>query len=181
MRKNHRMARLYQRPPNSQIENRLLGDLRSKINVRGARRMHQFDHHTLHTTAAVTVQVIRNASDPRRPVAGDPSTRTAPHLRRLLLCTGVLFFSQCSALLAHKDRLIELKGTRLVGLPEKFTRAELDLKAGELRIGHRAMTFSPLLKSLFDQPRELVISASWYHDPETLPPYICLHIKPREK
>jgi hypothetical protein len=143
--------------------------------------MHQFDHHALHTTAAVTLQAIRNASDPRRPVAGDPSTRTAPHLRRLLLCTGVLFFSQCSALLAHKDRLIELKGTRLVGLPEKFTRAELDLKAGELRIGHRAMTFSPLLKSLFDQPHELVISASWYHDPETLPPYICLHIKPREK
>ena len=90
-------------------------------------------------------------------------------------------FSRSVAHFAHKDRLIELKGTRLVGLPEKFTPAELDLKAGELRIGHRAMKFSPLLKSLFDQPHELVISASWYHDPKILPPYISLHIKPKEK
>jgi hypothetical protein len=143
--------------------------------------MHRLDNHTRHTTGAVAVQVIRNTVHRRRPVSSDPSARTVPHLQRLLLCTGVLFFSQCGALLAHKDALIQLKGTRLVGLPEKFAPAELDLKAGELRIGHCAMTFSPLLKSLFDQPHELVVSASWYHDPKTLPPYICLHIKPQDK
>jgi len=143
--------------------------------------MQRLDNHARHTTGAVAVQAIENAVHRRRPVAGEPSVRRVPRLLRLLLCTGVLFFSQCGALLAHKDTLIQLKGTRLVGLPEKFTPAELDLKAGELRIGHHAMTFSPLLKSLFDQSHELVISASWYHNPKILPPYISLHIKPREK
>jgi hypothetical protein len=110
-----------------------------------------------------------------------------PHHKRLilgaivLLCAIILFFSQSGAVLAHRDTLIRLEGTQLVGLPEKFAPAELDLKAARLRIGHHVMTFSPFLESLFDQPHELVISASWYHHSKTLPPYILLRIQPREK
>ena len=100
---------------------------------------------------------------------------------RLILCAIILFFSQSGAVLAHKDALIRLKGTELVGLPEKFAPAELDLKAARLRIGHHVMTFSPFLKSLFDQSHELVISASWYHNSKTLPPYIQFSIQPRKK
>jgi hypothetical protein len=104
-----------------------------------------------------------------------------PHHKRLILCAIILFFSQSGAVLAHRDTLIRLKGTQLVGLPEKFTPAELDLKAARLRIGHHAMTLSPFLESLFDQPHELAISASWYHNSETLPPYISLSIQPKKK
>jgi hypothetical protein len=43
------------------------------------------------------------------------------------------------------------------------------------------MKFSPFLKSLFDRPHELIITASWYHNSKTLPPYIRLGIKPRDK
>jgi hypothetical protein len=106
---------------------------------------------------------------------------TRPYRQRLILCVSILLFSRCDSLLAHVDTLIQLKNNRLVGLPEKFTPAELDLTAGRLRIGHHAMTFSPFLKSLFDQPHDLDIAASWYHDPKTLPPYISLRIKPKMK
>jgi hypothetical protein len=43
------------------------------------------------------------------------------------------------------------------------------------------MTFSPFLKSLFEQPHDLHISASWYHEGSTLPPYILLQIQPKKK
>jgi hypothetical protein len=152
--------------------------------------MHPFDHHArpmmeAQAGAPEPHRVIRDPGDRPGSVVGDPSARTVPHLvphlRRLLLFAGVLFFAQSGALQAHVDRLIELKGTRLVGLPENFAPAELDVKAGQLRIGHRAMTFSPFLQGLFDQPHELVIAASWYHDLHTFPPYISLRIKPKGK
>jgi hypothetical protein len=41
--------------------------------------------------------------------------------------------------------------------------------------------FSPLLKSLFDQPYDLRIFASWYHDRKILPPYLLLRIQPKKK
>jgi hypothetical protein len=86
-----------------------------------------------------------------------------------------------SALQAHEDTIIQLKGTNLVGLPKNYAPAELDTNAFRLRIGSHAMTFSPFLKSLFDEPHELRISASWYHERSTLPPYLLLHIQPKKK
>ena len=82
---------------------------------------------------------------------------------------------------AHEDTIIQLKGTNLVGLPKSYAPAELDMKAFRLRIGSHAMTFSPFLKSLFDEPHEIRISASWYHERSTLPPYLLLHIQPKKK
>jgi hypothetical protein len=57
-------------------------------------------------------------------------------VQRLILCAIILFFSPHGALFAHRDALIQLKGTQLVGLPGKFAPAELDLKAARLRIGN---------------------------------------------
>jgi hypothetical protein len=105
--------------------------------------------------------------------------RTRPYRQRLILCVSILFFSRRDSLLAHQETGIQLKGVNLVGLPDRFTPAELDLTAGRLRIGHHAMTFSPFLKSLFDPPHDLTISASWYHNLKTLPPYILLRIHPK--
>ncbi len=85
------------------------------------------------------------------------------------------------ALHADEATIIQLKGSKLVGLPMNYAPAELDMKAFRLRIGGHAMTFSPFLKSLFDAPHELSISASWYHERSTLPPYLVLHIQPLKK
>src|SRR5262249_42472620 len=85
------------------------------------------------------------------------------------------------ALHAHKDTIIQLKGTRLVGLPKHYGPAELDMRAFRLRIGSHAMTSSPFLKSLFDEPQEVSVSAAWYHERSTLHPYLLLHIQPKTK
>src|SRR5215468_8251347 len=86
-----------------------------------------------------------------------------------------------SALPAHEDTIIQLKGTNLVGLPKNYAPAELDMKAFRLRIGSRAMTLSPFLKGLFDEPHNLLICASWYHERSLLPPYLLLRIQPKKK
>ncbi len=98
----------------------------------------------------------------------------------LVLCAVLASFSSGSAL-AHQDRIIEMKGDKLVGLPDKYAPAEINVKEARIRIGDHAMTFSPLLKSLFDQPHELSLSASWYHDRSILPPYLSLTIQPKKK
>jgi hypothetical protein len=97
-----------------------------------------------------------------------------------LLVWICLFLALPSVLYAHKDIIIPLKGTNMVGLPKNYAPAELDMKALRLRIGSHAMTFSPLLKSFFDEPYELRISASWYHERSILPPYLLLHIQPKK-
>jgi hypothetical protein len=45
---------------------------------------------------------------------------------------------------ARKDTTIQLKGTKLIGLPDE--PAEFDVKASRLRVGDREMTFTPYLK-----------------------------------
>jgi hypothetical protein len=103
----------------------------------------------------------------------------APFLQFLVGCVLVLFWS--GSLLAHEDTIIGLENKKLVGLPKEYTPAELDLKNFRIRIKDHAMVFSPLLKSLFDQPYDLRIFASWYHDRKILPPYLLLRIQPKKK
>ncbi|MEA3210223.1 MAG: hypothetical protein QOE70_3280 [Chthoniobacter sp.] len=103
--------------------------------------------------------------------------------------TRLLYFAVCSlvmaalhsALLAHEDTYIEIKGSALVGLPAKYAPAEFDQKAFRLRIGKHAMTLHPFLQSFFDSPHDLRVSASWYHDSHTLPPYLLLRIQPKKR
>ena len=99
---------------------------------------------------------------------------------RALVCLTLSLAWSC-AVHAHEDTLIALKGTKLVGLPDE--PAELDLKSSRLRIGNREMKFTPFLKSFFEQPHDLRISASWYHGQiaPTLPPYILFYIRPKKK
>jgi len=94
-----------------------------------------------------------------------------------LFVTGTLQ----TVVLAHEDTLITLKGTALVGLPAKYAPAEFDEKAFRLRVGGHAITLHPFLQTLFYFPHDLHISASWYHDPKILPPYILLRIQPKTR
>ena len=82
---------------------------------------------------------------------------------------------------AHQDAVIRLEGKDLHGLPKAFAPATFDPEACRLRIATREMTCSPLLGGLFDQPHDLQITASWYHDRRTLPPYLALKIQPKSK
>jgi hypothetical protein len=100
-------------------------------------------------------------------------------LQFLIGCLLILFWS--NSLLAHEDTIIGLDNNRLVGLPKEYTPAELYLKGFRIRIKDHAMTFSPFLKSLFDEPYDLRIFASWYHDRKILPPYLLLRIQPKKR
>jgi hypothetical protein len=84
------------------------------------------------------------------------------------------------SLVAHEDTIIRLEGTQLVGLPQQYQPAELDVRAYRIRIRGQTKEFSPWLKSIFDQPHELRISASWYNY-SILPPYLLLSITPAGK
>ena len=83
----------------------------------------------------------------------------------------------CGSALAHVETAIRLEGKTLVGLPSRYSLAELDLEALRLRINGHAMKFSPLMRSFFiRQPYGSELSASWYHGG---PPYLVLHITPK--
>src|SRR5678815_466511 len=98
------------------------------------------------------------------------------HLRRMAFCAliaGLL----CASASAHVETVIRLEGKKLVGLPSRYSLAELDLEDLRLRINGHAMKFSPLLRSFFlRQPYDLELSASWYHEG---PPYLVLHVTPK--
>jgi len=101
--------------------------------------------------------------------------------KHLIVCL-LAALALCRSLSAHQDTIIRLEGRTLIGLPNQYSPAELDLEALRLRIGRHSMVFSPLLRSFFRrQPYDLQVLASWYHDNEdgSLPPYLTLHITPK--
>lgn len=89
----------------------------------------------------------------------------------------------CTAGWAHSDRVIRLSGTNLVGLPKRYSPATFDVDRKEIVIGTQRLTLAGPLKRFFpnDIPYKLEISASWYHDPNLLPPYLCLAILPEDR
>jgi len=83
---------------------------------------------------------------------------------------------------AHKDRLITLENECLVGLPNEYQPAQLNLNEGRLRIKNHVMVFPPYIRSLFPENRyHLEITSSWYHERSILPPYLSIHIIPDGK
>jgi len=86
-----------------------------------------------------------------------------------------------SLLLAHSDRVLQIQGTTLVGLPPEYGPAEFDKSACRLRIGNYELAQCAALADLLEQPHDLFISSSWYHDQKLLPPYLNFHIKPKSR
>lgn len=108
----------------------------------------------------------------------------------LILMTG------CRITSAHQDTPLKLKEGVLVGLPKAFQPAEFNLEKKILTIGGKDLQLPPVLERLFPDAREdlfgephqvegipygLTFSASWYHGPSMLPPYLQIKIKPRER
>ena len=84
-----------------------------------------------------------------------------------------------SSAFAHRDTPIELQGRRLVGLPSTYSPAEFDQKTLRLRIRNHEITLVGIIGTFFEEPHELRIFASWYHEREISPPYIGFRIKPK--
>ena len=95
-----------------------------------------------------------------------------------LLLSVLLAALPAESLFAHEDTIIRLEGTQLIGLPQQYQPAELDVRAYRIRLRGHTKELSPWLKGLFDQPHKLEISASWYHDSSILPPYLLLRVTP---
>src|SRR5687768_8645278 len=100
-------------------------------------------------------------------------------LRFLLVCAIVASAAEVS-LWGHEDTTLKLDGKRIIGLPEAYQPAELDVH-GFLQIGDKRLRFNPFMKEVFSDSRryDIVISASWYHDPKILPPYMSLNVTPK--
>lgn len=102
-----------------------------------------------------------------------------------------------ASLAAHQDTPIQLKDGKLLGLPKEFEPAAFDLEKKILTISGKALPFPDSLKALFPDDRRvdqigesnavkgvpfaLKFSASWYHGPSFLPPYLLMKITPKDR
>lgn len=101
-------------------------------------------------------------------------------LCRLLVILGFTFASS-AVVFGHQDVIIQLQGDKLVGLPRRYEPAALNLRSFRIHVRGKGKEFSPFLKSLFQQPYDLELSASWYHERSILPPYLLIRILPNGK
>jgi hypothetical protein len=104
------------------------------------------------------------------------------HTRRVALLFALALWFAAPRADAHVDTIIDLRGNKLVGLPERYALAEFDAKSLRLTIGKHSKELSPWLKGLFRLPHDLEFSGSWYHEPSSeLPYYLLITISPKHK
>jgi hypothetical protein len=94
----------------------------------------------------------------------------------------------CLTASAHEDVVLELKDGKLVApaaegdekVPQEFLPMEYDAATHRVRIGKHEMKMCEYFASLFpdDGKYKIRFSSSWYHDSETLPPYLLIRIEP---
>ena len=83
---------------------------------------------------------------------------------------------------AHKNRIINQEGDKLVGLPEEFTPAEFSWEKKVLRISDNQIDLDSFENVIpMEQKYDIDIPASWYHDTSITPPYICIRLNSEEK
>ncbi|WP_108946471.1 hypothetical protein [Shewanella halifaxensis] len=75
---------------------------------------------------------------------------------------------------AHEDTILVLEGSTLRGLPSMYEPAFYDQATLTLGVGSTVITFPRCTLEYFDfmGNESLLITASWYHSPELLPPYL---------
>ncbi|MFC6633645.1 hypothetical protein [Microbulbifer taiwanensis] len=79
---------------------------------------------------------------------------------------------------AHQDRIIRLSEGKLVGLPEKYQPAILDLENRVFSIAGQKLILPDCYGKFFPETdeAEVFITASWYHINSDLPPYLSIRI-----
>lgn len=107
----------------------------------------------------------------------------------LLLSTAMIPVAR-----AHSDTPITLKDGVLKGLPKEFRPAGFDFEKRELTLKGEKLAMPKVLKKVFTEkvledtknedergewpPRGIAFSASWYHGPSDLPPYLLISVSP---
>ena len=138
-------------------------------------QLHRADNRRLHAScgAGDCANLVRRS----RAVC---STKMIIPLRILLLCVIVALVADVS-LWGHEDTTLKLDGKKIVGLPEVYQPALLDAEEGFLQIGDKRLIFNGFMKEVFSGDRRYStdITASWYHDPKVLPPYLSIDVTPR--
>ncbi|WP_371195585.1 hypothetical protein [Glaciecola sp. SC05] len=87
-----------------------------------------------------------------------------------------IYFVSFSAF-SHVDTILKLEGGSLIGLPEEFSPASMDIAQGILEIAGKRLKFPDCISNFFDfRSEDLLITASWYHETldGSLPAYITL-------
>ena len=93
---------------------------------------------------------------------------------RIVILIYALILLGANFSFAHEDTIIEVKETKLVGLPQEYQPAELDLENKLLRIANnQIMLPNCLIQYLPINNSDVRVLASWYHDKRSgLPPYL---------
>ncbi|MBL4623583.1 MAG: hypothetical protein JKY42_00305 [Flavobacteriales bacterium] len=103
-------------------------------------------------------------------------------MHRLYLLTIIVIFS--TQILAHQDRIIEVsKSGNMVGLPERYLPAKIDLNKSTISIGRAVFNMPICVSKYFANPDsyKMLVTSSWYHQRWKLPPYINFNIAPKGK
>lgn len=96
----------------------------------------------------------------------------------------------CSPACGHQDTILHVsKGGEIEGLPQEYRPAYLKVVAEApsqdprvvLRLGNHVVDFPACISVLFHLPKgqRMRVSASWYHDPESLPFYLVIQLPQR--
>jgi hypothetical protein len=104
-------------------------------------------------------------------------------MRLILIVLSILY---SSFLFAHKDTGIKLQSDgALIGLPNKYEPALLDLKSLTLQIADKKLIIPECVSKYFGANDTFIysidISSSWYHNLDRLPPYLNITITPDNK
>ncbi len=118
-------------------------------------------------------------------------------MKHPILVTTLVLMIAVATSAAHTDTPIQLKDGALRGLPKEFLPAAFDLDSKILTVAGKKLQLPDSLIALFpdgrgvDQfgepnpvegiPYELEFSASWYHGPSLLPPYLLIKITPKDR
>lgn len=94
-----------------------------------------------------------------------------------MLLTGLIISAFCVSAEAHRDRIIQLKGNKLIGLPEQYQPATFSATNLLLSIGKYEVKIPAPIWNRFGniETNQLIFTSSWYHEEGTLPPYINIH------
>ena len=139
--------------------------------------------------------------------AGERGTRHWPHAPPHRLRPACVFFLALLAFgfgpaAAHQDVKLKFKDGIILGLPEEFGPAKFDREKKILTLGGKALPLPDMLRRNFrdhrlhhwdaEAPRQageprtplaydLAFTASWYHDPLLLPPYLLMKVTPKDR
>ena len=103
-----------------------------------------------------------------------------------IIAVSLLFFTLNSYCFGHQDAMLELESNGvIVGLPEQYSPATLEIEISteategpvkeiQIEIARNKLSVPKCIASMLktNNASNILLSASWYHESSSLPPYI---------